>query len=169
MQNAALQMTDEIPQTNAGGARVRPASLADVKAMAALIDGYARQGVMLPRTPGEISETVREYLVAEREGRIIGAGAIHFFTEDLAEVRALAVAPELRGNGIGSALLGALTSKARREGASRLFTLTYEPAFFESADFERVPHEALPEKVWGDCTACPRYNQCGEIALVARI
>jgi amino-acid N-acetyltransferase len=169
MQNAALQIADELAQTAAGGARVRPASLADVNAIAALIDGYVRQGIMLPRTMGEIAETVGEYLVTAHDGRLIGTGAVHSFTGDLAEVRALAVEPRLRRNGIGSGLLRALVAKARREGAGRLFTLTYEPAFFENAGFERVPHETLPEKVWGDCMACPRFNQCGEVALVARL
>ena len=48
---------------------------------------------------------------------------------------------------------------ARRIGATRLFALTYEEAFFRALGFARIDRETLPEKVWRECITCPKAEQ----------
>jgi N-acetylglutamate synthase-like GNAT family acetyltransferase len=47
-----------------------------------------------------------------------------------------------------------------------VFVLTRAPVFFEKAGFRQVSVNSLPEKVLKDCSACPKREQCDEIALI---
>ncbi len=56
------------------------------------------------------------FLVARRAEAAIGCGAIRAIAGDVAELKRMWVAPEWRGQGVGSRLLVALEAEARRLG-----------------------------------------------------
>jgi amino-acid N-acetyltransferase len=110
---------------------------------------------------------LREFQVASDDnGQIVGCVAVDIFWSDLAEVKSLAVAPDMVGQGIGGRLLSAAIEDARRMGVRRLFTLTYEQAFFQRQGFEVIDRHDLPEKVWRECLACSKSEACDEIAMM---
>src|SRR5512138_2693185 len=127
---------------------VRKARIADVPAIQALVNGYARTGEMLGRPRAEIYEGLRDFTVAERDGQVAGCVALHIDWEDIAEVRSLAVAPALAGRGLGRILVTACLDEARALGIPRVYALTYKSGFFERLGFSRVEKESLPHKVW---------------------
>ena len=57
--------------------------LADIPALLELINGYAAQRIMLPRTEFEMSENIRDFTVAYAGPRLLGCGALHFYTPSL--------------------------------------------------------------------------------------
>src|SRR5712692_9223447 len=57
--------------------RTRDAVLPDAEQIHALISAYSGDGTLLPRTLAEICENVRDFVVLEHDGRIIGCGALH--------------------------------------------------------------------------------------------
>lgn len=125
---------------------------------------------MLHRSMESLYEALREFHVAaEDDGGIVGCVAVDLFWADLAEVKSLAVSPERRGQGVGRMLLEAAIADARRIGATRLFALTYEEAFFRRMGFQRIDRETLPEKVWRECITCPKADACDEIAVILRL
>ncbi|MCK6209768.1 amino-acid N-acetyltransferase [Georgenia sp. EYE_87] len=69
---------------------------------------------------------------------IVGCGALHVLWDDIAEVRTLAVAPEMSGRGIGHRLLNTLVGRARDLGLRRVFCLTFEVDFFRRHGFEVI-------------------------------
>jgi amino-acid N-acetyltransferase len=147
---------------------IRKARMADVKTVQKLVAEYARKGDMLPRSLSEIYENLRDYFVAEAEdGLVIGSAALHLMWEDLAEVRSLAVREDRMGQGLGTQLVEACISEAIVLGISRVFALTYKPAFFERLGFKRVDKSELPHKIWSDCLKCSKFPDCDETALVA--
>jgi len=147
---------------------IRKARIADVKAIQKLIAEYARKGDMLPRSLSEIYENLRDYFVAvEGDGEIVGSAAIHIVWEDLAEVRSVAVRADRAGRGIGTRLVEACVSEAIVLGITRVFALTYKPAFFEKLGFVPVDKAQLPHKIWSDCLKCSKFPDCDEVALVA--
>ena len=81
--------------------KIRKAVPRDVTAMLALINDYAARGVMLPRTEFELCENIRDFTVAYEEERLVGCGALHFYTPQTAEVRSLAVVEHNKSGGIG--------------------------------------------------------------------
>ena len=91
-------------------------------------------------------ESVPEFLVAADEaGVVVGAGALHVMWEDLAEVRSVVVAENLRGTGIGHAVLEGLIAKARTLGIKRVFCLTFETEFFGKQGFEVISDVPVDE------------------------
>ena len=150
--------------------KIRPAHIRDAEAIGSLVNYYAERGRMLHRSLESVYEALREFHVAVNDaGVVIGCVAVDLFWSDLAEVKSLAVAPERRGQGVGRLLVEAAIADARRIGATRLFALTYEEAFFRAMGFHRIDRETLPEKVWRECIVCPKADACDEIAVMRRI
>jgi amino-acid N-acetyltransferase len=98
--------------------------------------------------------------------RIVACAALELVWRDLAEIKSLAVADEMRGHGIGTKLVKAAIDEARRLKLARVFALTREARFFEKLGFRDVPKETLPHKVWTDCIQCPMQTNCDEVAMV---
>src|SRR5213078_1729758 len=121
---------------------VRRARTADVRGIRRLVSMYVADRRLLSKPTVALYEAVQEFWVAERDGAVVGCGALHVMWEDLAEVRTVAVDPDHHGRGIGMAILGDLIHAARTLGIRRVFCLTFETAFFERAGFH-VADEVL--------------------------
>ncbi len=148
---------------------LRKARIVDVPQIHGLVNNFAAQGAMLGRSRSELYEGLRDFFVLEREGVVLGCSALHINWEDLAEVRSLAVASEMQGQGLGKTLVNACVDEARSLGIARVFALTYRAAFFEGLGFSKVPKESLPQKVWSDCLKCPQFPNCDEDAVLMEL
>jgi amino-acid N-acetyltransferase len=164
-----LQFTEPVLDTKP---LIRKARLADVNDMHRIINHYAEKQQMLPKTQLQLYENLRDYSVVfdpAESGRIIGCGALHIYWENLAEIRAIATAPEMTRKGVGTALVQTLLAEAKEMGIEQIFLFTYEPKFFNRFGFTRVEHNALPLKVYNECFNCPKFNTCDELAMVLHI
>jgi amino-acid N-acetyltransferase len=148
---------------------LRKATFLDVERIQEIINQYADKGMMLARSRNMIYESLRDFVIAEENGTIIGVGALHLVWDALAEVRALAVAPEAARKGVGRRIVEKLTEEAIQLGVKDLFTLTYQPEFFNRLGFCEVPKEKLSHKVWKECINCPKFPNCDEIAMVKNL
>lgn len=144
----------------------RKATMNDTEAMSSMIKFYADQGLMLPRTLPSLYQRIREYTIVEEKGDIIAVGGLHILWHDLAEICSLAVTPEKVNHGIGTGLVEHLIVECRKLEIGKIFTLTYQPVFFEKCGFNRIDKEQLPQKVWTECINCPQFPNCDEIALI---
>jgi len=145
---------------------LRKAKVKDVSAMAKLINGYAAKSEMLPRSHHRLYQDIRDFVVAECDGQVVGCGALHVVWEDMAEVRSLAVALEYRKLGVGRRIVDTLLAEAKMLDVPRVFALTYHREFFERAGFHMVARDTLPHKIWGDCIDCPKFPNCDETAVI---
>lgn len=145
---------------------IRGASLRDIPALLALINSYAERQIMLPRTEFELAENIRDFVVAWRGGELVACGALHFYSPASGEIRSLAVAPALKGGGLGRAIVETLEREARENDLESLFAFTYVPEFFRKLGFEEVDRGELPLKAWKDCLRCPKFQACDEIAML---
>jgi amino-acid N-acetyltransferase len=128
---------------------VRRARTADVRAIRRLVDAYSGNRILLSKETVTLYEDVQEFWVAESTtGDVVGCGALHVIWEDLAEVRTLAVAPEWRRHGVGSALLTRLLEVAREVGVARVFCLTFEVEFFRRHGFVAVEGTPVEPEVY---------------------
>ena len=147
---------------------VRKASMRDIPHILALINSYAAQGIMLPRTEFELSENIRDFSVAYDEDLLVGCGALHFYTPITAEVRSLAVLPAVAQHGVGRAVVEALEADALENNLESIFAFTYVAGFFRKLGFSEIERGELPLKVWKDCLRCPKFQHCDEIAVLKR-
>ena len=65
----------------------REALLPDAERIHDLIGSYSTDGTLLPRTLAEICENVRDFIVLEEAGQVVGCGALHLYGPHLAEIR----------------------------------------------------------------------------------
>ena len=145
----------------------RKALMPDIPALLSLINGYATDGIMLPRTELELAEQIRDFLVVDGgSAGLLGCAALHFYTPTSGEVRSLAVSPESKGMGIGRVLVEALEKEAVQSGLVAMFAFTYVSGFFEKLGFREVDRGLLPLKAWKDCLRCPKFQNCDEIAML---
>jgi amino-acid N-acetyltransferase len=147
----------------------RKAKITDVETIHALISHYAAEGLMLARSRAMLYEFIRDFIVAEEDGEVIAAGALHILWEDLAEVRALAVKPGFIKKGIGKGMVAIFIKEAWELGIPKVFSLTYQPGFFHKCGFQTVTKETLPHKVWKECIECPKFPNCDESAVLFQI
>ncbi|WP_217197972.1 amino-acid N-acetyltransferase [Streptomyces buecherae] len=131
---------------------VRRARTSDVRAVRRLIDAYVGAGILLDKATVTLYEDIQEFWVAERDedGEVIGCGALHVMWEDLAEVRTLAVHPELSGCGIGHQVLDKLLQTARWLGVRRIFCLTFEVEFFGKHGFVEIGETPVDGDVYSE-------------------
>lgn len=129
------------------GVVVRRARTSDVRAMKALVDQYVGK-VLLAKPLVTLYEDVQEFWVAEENDVVIGCGALHVLWEDLAEIRTVAVSPEVLGRGIGHRIVSQLIAVARELELSRIFVLTFETAFFNRHGFMEIDGTPVSPEVY---------------------
>jgi amino-acid N-acetyltransferase len=144
---------------------IRKAILPDVEEMFKLVNYYANQGLMLPRSRSTLYENIRDFVIIEKNNEIVGMGALHVLWSDLAELRTLAVKDSMLKQGIGKQIVEYILEEAKELKLKKVFTLTYQPGFFEKSNFNIIEKETMPHKVWTDCINCPKFPNCNEICL----
>jgi amino-acid N-acetyltransferase len=169
-------MSDKIIQAIepffAGQHIIRKARLSDVNDMYRIVNYYAERQLMLPKTQLQLYENLRDYSVAvdpTDSNQLQGCGALHIYWENLAEIRAIAIAPGKTRKGIGTLLVNWLLNEAREMKIEQVFLFTYEPKFFNGFGFIQVEHSAMPLKVYNECFHCPKFNKCDEVAMVLHL
>ncbi len=156
---------------------IRNARMEDVKAIYDLLSYYSDKDLLLGRSLSSLYDQLRDFKVYVAKGSkagylddqdevLVGAGALHVCWENLAEVRSLAIVEEFHGQGIGKSIVAACLDEAKLLGISKVFTLTYQPSFFEKMGFRPIEKSELPHKVWSDCLQCPKFPDCNEEALI---
>ena len=103
--------------------------------------------------PEHLEDGRGTFLVARDGGRAVGCGAIRVLDPMSAEVKRMYVEPEVRGKGVGRAVMTALEAAARRLGVQRLVLETgvhqgAAIALYERAGFTRID-------CWGEYTSSP--------------
>jgi len=152
-----------------GALTIRHARTSDVDQMLMIINQYAQQGIMLPRSKISILESLQSFIVAYDGQNVVGVAGLHILWEDLAEIRSLAIAEGAKGMGVGKRLVLSLVEESERLGIRRVLALTYQKEFFEKCGFRVVPKESLPQKVWKDCINCSKLPFCDEIAMIREL
>ena len=146
---------------------IRPAQPDDVDAIFELLELYTASGIVLKRSKEDIAGYLGNFIVAVVDGSVCGCCAARDFGHDLLEVRSLVVSPVCQGKGVGKKLVSSIIERLDLERSVwRLFTLTLQVDFFKSLGFSVVEKEIFPEKIWSDCSKCPKFSCCDETALL---
>jgi amino-acid N-acetyltransferase len=148
---------------------IRKARIKDIKQMQDLINTFARQDIMLPRSLNELYEHIRDFWVAQEKNKVIDCAALHISWDDLAEIKSVAVKKNRQRKGVGKNLVIACIQEARALGAKKIFILTYKPDYFKKFGFKRIRHADLPHKIWAECINCCKFPDCKEVALLKKL
>jgi amino-acid N-acetyltransferase len=106
----------------------------------------------------EVSTHLAEFLVAEREGEVVGAVGLERYG-DAALLRSLVVRDDARGSGLGASLVTSLIERARTSGVRTMVLLTTTAAdWFPRFGFAVCTRDAVPVAVTTSVeftSACP--------------
>ena len=149
---------------------MRPAQEQDIPAIVAMVNRFAAQNVMLPRTEESVRQTLPDWLVAvvtraPDQETVAGCGALVPLTDTLVEIRSLAIHEEYQGHGIGGHLVQALVEIAREQEYEQVCALTLRAGFFQRLGFSIVDRWSISPKVWQACIYCPKFHRCDEVAV----
>jgi len=115
---------------------VRPVRFDDLPNIQALIQPFVDQGVLLPRSEGELFELLASSFVAEVGQRIVGYVALEIYSIKLAEIRSLTIADEYRHRELGRRMVAACVDLARRKGIVEVMAITSREEFFKKCGFD---------------------------------
>ena len=136
---------------SASDLKLRPAVSADWDAVRALLQAHA-----LPLEGAR--EHLADYLLAECGGEVAGCAGLEVYG-DVALLRSVAVAPGLKGQGVGGALVTALIAEAARRGLRGLYLLSVTaPDYFLRHGFARLAADQAPDALRASAEfrgACP--------------
>jgi amino-acid N-acetyltransferase len=149
--------------------QVEKAIISDIPQIHKLINDYAKEGEMLARPLSDLYEDIRDFLVVREGDRVVACAALHVAWSDLAEIRSVAVAEDMKHKGMGKLLVDACLKEAAELGIGTIFCFTYQPDFFRKQQFTEIDKMELPRKVWTDCFRCPKFPNCDEVALVHKV
>jgi amino-acid N-acetyltransferase len=145
---------------------IRKARIKDVKKIQKIVNDFAAQNLMLPRSLNELYENIRDFFVVENKDKIIGCCAYHIVWENLGEIKSLAVKKSHQKTGWGKELVKTCLKEAEKLGIKKTFLLTYIPRFFKKFGFYPIPKSKLPQKIWNECIKCAKFYNCQEQALI---
>jgi amino-acid N-acetyltransferase len=151
---------------------ISPAGFEDAQQIFALIREYPEE--LLARPISEIVQNIDRFLVCKRDGAVVGVVSWQILPEIGAprrpsvEIKSLAVAQDLRGSGIGMALVEGAIERVRPLHPVQVLALTFHPEFFAKMGFKVVPKEQLVHKIYAGCINCTKYDSpftCPEVAV----
>ena len=149
---------------------LRGAQRADIADVAALINGFASDRLMLPRSYESIALALGDFLVAtDDRGQVLACGALKEYSPSLAEISSVAVAREAHGRGLGRVIVQSLEEIARARRIDELFALTLAPGFFEMLGYHLTDRAHYPEKLHHDCLGCVFRSACREVCVAKRV
>ncbi|GAA3905282.1 amino-acid N-acetyltransferase [Microbacterium invictum] len=134
---------------------VRRARTADVRGIRDMLEPYVQRRILLGKELVTLFEAVQEFVVAERDGQLIGCGALHVMWEDLGEIRTLIVTDDWLHRGVGGALVAELEQKAQELGLTRLFCLTFEREFFTRRGFAPIGEQVVDPDTYSQLLRSP--------------
>ena len=117
--------------------------------------------------PNEVAPGAGVFVVARIGGRAVGCGALRCLREPplvrelgdaVGELKRMYVAPEMRGHGIGRALLARLEDEARALGLTRLVLETGTRQAEALALYRSAGYAAIP--AYGEYAASPATSVC---------
>ena len=146
--------------------QLRSANNNDIDQIYNLLTFYAKDELLLKLSKSDIRKRIDTFIIANNDSDVAGCAGIRDFGNNLYEIRSLAVKYTYSGLGIGSKMVKYLINQISSENTINIFALTYRATFFERLGFQHVDKELFPQKIWSDCSKCPKQNNCDEEALM---
>jgi len=163
-EKSAFLMNDLI-----NGLVIKKPSFENVTDIFALIDDYAEKGLLLSLSKDQIAKRLDSFTAGFINDEFVACVSLRNFGDNLFEIRSLAVNENYSGQGIGSKIVAYLLKELLETSKeSQVFALTYQVSFFLKLGFQVVDKDIFPQKIWSDCSNCPKFSHCDEVAVLLK-
>ena len=157
--------------------QIRQATLSDAESVFALIQ--SNRDLLVPRSMGNIVENIDRFVVAERDGEVVGSASYQIHPEigdtgeaATVEIQSVAVKSEFRRHGVGRDLVEAVIRKVEAFSPREVLVLTFTPEFFRTLGFDEIPKTKVMHKLYTGCINCTKHANpftCPEIAMTRSV
>lgn len=114
-------------------------------AILTLLKPFVEKGIILPRSRQSIQSHLAEFITIEKDKNTIACAGLKIYSNNFAEIYALAIDAQYQGQGYSVALLSQLSQKAKSKKINRLFALSkYQYNWFLKHNFDSVALSAIP-------------------------
>lgn len=127
---------------------LRGARIDDIPGILELIAPLETEGTLVRRSREQLELEAERFVVIERDGAIIGCGALYPQPDGSSgEIACVAIDPDYRNGGRGHQVLEWLEREAARQGLPRVFVLStrtmhwFRERGYEPADVDTLPRE----------------------------
>lgn len=131
---------------------IRQMTQRDIPAVLTVMRPFIERQILLPRTDLQLAEKINDYIIYEIDGGIRACAALHIYSDNQAEIAAVAVDESFSNLGIGPKLIDFLISRAKSKNAGSIFILTTQTAdWFEKIGFTADKIESMPperKQIW---------------------
>ena len=126
---------------------LRLATLNDIAGILELIKPLEQQGILIKRSREHLEIEIKDYIIIERDGLIIGCTAMHA-QSTFGVLACMAIHPEYRNAARGSRLLEHIERRANQLGLEKLYVLsTQSMVWFQEHGFLATEIGTLPEQI----------------------
>lgn len=127
--------------------QIRAMESRDISSVLSLMKPFIEEEILIPRSRQDLSEKKKDFVVYSMDGIIHGCGALHNYSDELAEIAALAVDRKFVHLKIGGKIVSYLLEQAKNRGLKRVFVLTTQTSdWFLNLGFETADVSDLPEE-----------------------
>lgn len=157
-------------------ANIRAATLKDAEKIFALV--VLNRDMLVPRSLGNIVESIDRFVIAEADGKLVGCAAYQIHPEignaeaATVEIVSVAVKSTSRKRGVGRLLVEAVVASVKRFRPREVLVLTFAPGFFGKLGFVETPKTEVMHKLYTGCINCTKHANpftCPEIAMKREI
>ncbi len=138
--------------------QIRDAAPKDIKEIKKILSFYFLE-------TEKVEKNLTEFKVAILDEKIVGCACLD--TEDVVELRSMAVLPNYRNKGIGSLLVDAIMNRAAKI-ADEVYLRTTSPVFFEKKGAVRIKNDDK-KQIWLECKECDKFIICKQIPMKFKI
>jgi amino-acid N-acetyltransferase len=127
----------------------------DIPELLRFMQDFVQQKFLVSRTPDQVSESLKDFLVYEVDRMIIGCGALHMDTNsETGELAAIAVDTGRQSSGVGVKIVQSLLKQAEEHSLKKVWLFTTQAIdWFAKLGFRKGELNELPE------FAQERYNK----------
>ncbi len=153
-------------------AEIREARLGDAFSIYSLIKSNADE--LIVRPIGDIIRNIDRFSVAMLDGELVSCASYTIwpepgnFEKSMVELTSVVVKEELRGKGVGIALMRRHIERVSKFNPEMLIVLTYTPPFFKKLGFTEIPKTEIMHKIYAGCINCTKQVDpftCPEVAM----
>jgi amino-acid N-acetyltransferase len=141
----------------------RKPTVEDVPDITALIN---KDASILSRSQHYVFENLRDFVIAEESGEIVGCGSLHVLWENIAEIRAVTMIENKQDNGLFGQMIRLLLDDAQNLGIQKVVVLTQKPDSFVNIGFSAPQRQDVPQVVWKECINCVYFPDCLEEPVI---
>jgi len=151
---------------------IRKAFFSDGQAIFKQIKEHPNE--LVPRSISNIMLNIDRFLVAERNGEVVGTVSWSVLPElnpaksPSIEIQSVSVRSDQQKTGLGRQLVEAALERVAEFKPDQVIVLTFTPPFFEKLGFSPIPKEQILYKLYKGCMNCSKYDSpltCPEVAM----